>query len=613
MANPEIKIYLNIGGEWVDFQNNATAFKVEDKNLLAVPHATVNLEGFRSDFTDYISSPYCLSRLQIKPVDAEDFYSVFYGYVHAPRMKVIPGTLTNKVKLSLDMCGGAQRLASDFITFDYYTLQSAISPYTDTDEKWTYRRMIQDFLDHPDSTCDGTGLSGTGFTVCAEENSEGIDANIDASCSWNGQSLLEAIRTTCDRIGYDGYCFVDDLLEAKVNLYPYSKTSVATLADPFVGEPEIFFGDINDVANVVFVTGGIDMGIPSDGDRLTEFVVAKYSPAAWSVALLNNAFETGTGDASITDADNTDFEEVNRSNSKCVRVRATNTTDTVLRAVLDLSKTEYGSVDIANRVSMFSSAFRLVNSSPGGGNVIYVRLFLTDTNGLSLCYIFANPENSASSYWAFNTETALNVNLRMDTEIIRVSSIPAFGNYYPNRWFAIYPATPETFDWEHVTIATIEVKWGSGAPTSGLSWGFDLDGLVFEGGYDIKPFAPYSATLNPPVQDSTSQGWYGTHVLNVNDNTIGSFDQAHAEGQRLLANLAYPHPQLTVKKSSAHATQLRPSDVVTVDSVDRRISQMTYEWSSKNKRIDVEYKLLEATAPLPPLWSQLNELRLLVK
>jgi hypothetical protein len=92
------------------------------------------------------------------------------------------------------------------------------------------------------------------------------------------------IRTACDRIGYDGYFNVAFTGTPSVKLAAFNKDSVETLTAPFRGEPEINYGSLSDVCNVIHCWGDVDAGVPSDGDRWTEYAVAKYDPAIWSAA-----------------------------------------------------------------------------------------------------------------------------------------------------------------------------------------------------------------------------------------------------------------------------------------------------------------------------------------
>ncbi|MFA5307554.1 MAG: hypothetical protein WC365_08955, partial [Candidatus Babeliales bacterium] len=297
----EVTYYDTTAEQFVDLTPYLTAYQVQDEGVSQVTSGIVNLESARTDFTDFLANPYRLIRIRNNP---SSWYPIFFGYVDDCHVRTLPGTITERSKISLDLMGYEAKLAQDYITFDYYKHQSAISPLADSNA-YSYRDMIEAYLTYPDSTRDGTGLSGTGFTVTAANAPTGIDAIIDGSCNWHKQSLFEATRTVCEHIGYDGYFprFTSETFTPTINLYPYSKNSAATLTAPFIEEPEYNYGSLNDVANIAFIWGGIDAGVPSDGDRLTEWAVTKYPTyPAWT----SNALE---GNSTIADVDNTIISE----------------------------------------------------------------------------------------------------------------------------------------------------------------------------------------------------------------------------------------------------------------------------------------------------------------
>lgn len=595
---PDVKLSLYYGNAWHDFTQHMTAFQILDKGIQATPSAIINLTGSRSAFTDYLAAPYIPVQLQIKPDAA--WLTPFVGKISNPHLKTIAGQISTKVKLSLDCVAAAQRLATDYITFDYYKLQSAVSPYTS--DTWTYRRMIEDMLSHPDSSSDGTGLGNTGFTLTADTDESGIDHIIDASGTWSGQSILEAVRTICEHIGYDGYYDQTD-----VKLAPFNKDAIADLTDPFIGEPEWVGGDVNDLANVIFVHGGVDVGVPTDGDRWTEYGVTKYSPAIWTG-------EGNVGTVTPTDVDSdTVFSSALQVNSKCVKFVHTDYdgyTALTTSGILNIANTESLYVDALNRIQGITFNFKTFGGGEDGlASAKYVRIYLYDASGNSIVNLgavgraFPHPPASAADYIKEFT-----INLALGTEIIE--GPPTFS--YDNVW--TYNSPSKTFDWEHVVsmkITTI-THYHTYGPSGEL--GFAVEGLQFTGGLSIEPFQPYSATLLPPTKDAASIAAYGVHVLHAQDASITSFEQAQAEAARLLANLKDPHPTLSVTKPEPNIDGLlHPSDVVTVDSVDMRIAEMQYNWQSNVKRVDVSYKLRDKTAPLPPLWTQINELRYFVK
>lgn len=139
-------------------------------------------------------------------------------------------------------------------------------------------------------------------------------------------------------------------------------------------------------------------------------------------------------------------------------------------------------------------------------------------------------------------------------------------------------------------------------------WGIYIDGLQFVGGQRISQFH----ILNPPASDETSINTYGMHPFKHTDSTLSSFEQAQAEAARVLNNLHEPIPILKCTKLLP-TTQLYPSNVVTVATVDYRIASEIYEWHAQNKRIEATYNMVTKTSPLPEIWTQDNVLRYLVR
>ena len=80
----------------------------------------------------------------------------------------------------------------------------------------------------------------------------------------------------------------------------------------------------------------------------------------------------------------------------------------------------------------------------------------------------------------------------------------------------------------------------------------------------------------------------------------------------MVANLQNPIPKLTLTKILP-TTQLYPSNVVTVSGVDYRVYGVIYEWDTAKKDVHATYKLVGKTSPMPPIWTEQNEMRYLIK
>jgi len=228
-----VKLESYIDSSWVDYTEFASFFNIQDDGIQRVPSAGILLEGDRADFTDILTQPLANTvRIRIQPQST--WQTVFYGTVTHPTIAKIPGThsTVDKVKLLLECQNLANKLAKNYVTFDYYALQSAISPYVESADALTYRKVIEDFIETPDSKVSLTAW----HPLNADVDVNGIDHVIEKSCSFERQSLLGALRTICDRIGYDGY-FGTEAAPGSINLTKYSAggSSVLEIVAPYVG------------------------------------------------------------------------------------------------------------------------------------------------------------------------------------------------------------------------------------------------------------------------------------------------------------------------------------------------------------------------------------------
>ena len=601
----DISVHYHNGTNWIDLTAYTTQFQVVDEGITTVPHATINLETERSNLASFIANPRRLIRVQVSPSGT---YPIFFGYVDNPFTKTIAGTITERVKMSLDCFSYAQRLAKDTITYNYYEAQSAISPLEDANA-YSYRDMIEAFLAVPDSARDGTGLSGTGFAIDADVDADGIDAIIDGSCNWSKQSLFEAISTVCDHIGYDGYYPAYDTatFTPTITLAPFNKTNAATIDDPMIGEPEYEGGSINDCANVIFLWGGVDAGLPSDGDRWTEYAVSKYNPVVWS-GIRTGDVGSGTPITTVSDEDNSVFTDAAcQYGVKCIKISTTDSSKKILTLTLNLANMPNASeqvIDAQNRVSNINFALKTFGLTDIvlGELMVYKYAFnviLVDNANNEMIYVLGKGQDDFE--------------LLSEIKISEPSNIES--NFFGlNTWMdekKWYYNNCSTFDLSNIVSAKFQIiiQPGSTAETDDV-FGFYIDGLQFVGGLTIEPFLAHSELLCPPLKDSTSISTYGRQVLHVQDSAITSFEAAQAEKTRLLANLKDPNPILTFTKSEPEATQLYPSFVIN-DAY--RLTGITYDWDSKSKNCKTTYRCVGKTAPRPPIWTMINELRYMVK
>ncbi|MCW3994928.1 MAG: hypothetical protein NWE98_02110 [Candidatus Bathyarchaeota archaeon] len=602
MTDIEVSYYN--GSTWVSLSDYVNRLEVEECGIQKVSSAIVNTKiTSRSNLQDFLSNPYRLMRIRAY---VDGWQTLLYGYCNKPYVKTVTGTINEKTKMSLDVKGFMSRLSNDTKTKDYYALQSACTPYTN--ESISYREMLEDALTYPDSR-DGNFPYGTGFVIDAASNVNGIDAAISGVANWENQTLFEIVRLTCEHIGYDGYYYLaNESSSPTIKLFPFNKSSTFNLTAPFIGEPTWEGGALDDVANKIYLEGGVDKGVPSDGDRWTEYGYVKYNPKIWSATIYSgnilNPTYLGTGN--IEDANNTVFNSIYRVGAKCLKFSTTNSSASILQVILNIQNSEHVYIDTTNRMTSLVLNLKVFKINYATIETFPFSVELIDDTGNIIAYaidkyrdyIVTDPYGYGGGYNVYG--------LLSDFENVLViplnTKISTDKSLY-NTW---YQVTGSSFNWSKIKYVVFKLI--RSLNNSVQEWGFYVDGLQFYGGQKISFFHP----LNPPVYDQNSINTYGLHIYKHTDANVSSFEQAVAEKNRILNNLKNPINVLKVKKV-APSTQLYPSNVVTTNTVEYRINKIKYEWQSRTKLLTAEYSLIEKTSPLPPIWTEQNVLRYLIK
>lgn len=586
MSKDLVQIQYFDGANWIDITGLATDFKVDDYGITKVPTAAVNLHSDYTNLSALLSAHYKYFRILIKPFGASDFYRIFYGNIwNGPSTPELSNTV--KMSMTLDCRSLLHRLTTDTISWDYYKLQSATLPL----KAWSYQDIIDNMLLIPDSGYN-TGI------ITNIPDGGNMDLAIDRSATFDRQTLLEAIRTICDRTGYDGY------LELNVNqptlyLNPFGEgSSVATLTHPFL-DCKYDNGNLDDIINYILVKGGTDVGVPADGDRLTEKAVTKYSPPIWSI-------HVATGTSSLIDALNIDFDETEANygvNDYCVKGTVNSSAVDMYLELNPFANSETGITyfDCKNRLSVLDFfAVPLLKTA-----ALYV--YLIDDTGKTIRWWH---QPTAFGYLTTNQVYKLSIPVGPQEKV------HDYGETYGNIWIS-QTSGSTTFNWDKVQkirFLTSPLEQGSTR-----QWGLEIDGLQFVGGKEIDPFADYADIDNPPVKDGTSIAKYGVHIQHLNDTLISSFEQAQNEGDRVLTNVKNPIPTLDIT-IPALLSVVRPSNIVTVTvnqlglSAQRmRVLQISYDWNARRQCVHQSLKLTAETNPLPPIWAVQPELKSFVK
>jgi hypothetical protein len=612
MSLPEIAVETYNGTTWENLTPHVIYVDSNETGVTRISNCTINFEGLRSDLDSLVSNPYRLLRFKFKDPN-NNWHTPFFGYINQPHLKTTAGTIEARVKGSLDCLNFSALLDADYCTFDYWKLQSAINPQTSSDVAWTYRKMLGDILLYPDSRRLGANpdpdMTAIDFTIEADIDADGLDHVIDSSCTWSQQTIFDVFRTVFDRVGYDGYyTCASESATPKVKVAKFDKAISAVFTAPYLGEPEYVGGALDTVRNRIYVWGGVDSGVPSDGDRWTEYAANKYTPHIWYG-------ETGpTTDGTVTpyDVSNETIFTQNiayKTGAKCLYFDHTDynghasglTTVVSSVAKLALLFTETQIIDASNRFTSVSFFLKV----EGGGEsathtkIGYLHLVDVDNNEIVYGQIFyiAQPHGIND----FVKEYLIQVPLNEDIN----------GNYTvnPNNNWVYYNGST-TFDWSNILALKVRIDtyFASNKPAQ---LKFYIDGLQFVGGLAIEPFKPYSAELNPPHYDSASKATHGLYVMHHQNSAISSFEQAYAEGERLLTNLKNPIPTLSFCKVPTQL--LWPGQVVSVDGSLQRLKSINYQWMNSDKKLRAKYQSVPRLSQLPPIWTEENMQKYLIK
>ncbi|MDR0470721.1 MAG: hypothetical protein LBH79_03200 [Nitrososphaerota archaeon] len=615
---PEITVecYDQNNNAWQDHTNHVVGIDIRETGIQRISTAVINLEGQRSSLESILQTPHRLTRIQFRPPGTNTL-TPFYGYVNADHIKTTAGTIEEHIKISLDCLNTAARLDDDTITFDYWQLQSAQTPYTTNN--WTYRKMLQNILEYPDSRAAGAHPSPIAFDIDAPNNPNGIDHVIDSGCNYQTHTIFDVIRTVCDRIGYDGYYYTEsNTIRPKIVLRPFQKTASAVFGPNYLREPEYFSGALSDIRNVIYVWGGIDTGYPPDGDRWTEYGYAKYNPRIWSATADNGRTATigdydHTPQGALIGKQKPQYKKGNRCIYAGSNGYNTQTPVFTLAANLhldripDIGPTGLNALHRTTHLNFLFLMAEYQNQSTGMVPIIEkhgqkTMFYLIDNSGNELRYT-AVPTN----YSIANNNVITNNDYFFNLPIGTNAEIKPNGSNTNNNW---EQTRGEEFDWEHLNRFTTAVEI---TPHGGQNSQFFLfiDSLQFSGGVKIDPFTMNALNISPVIKDQQSINNYGIHVMHLRDNEINSFEHAKVEATRVLANLKDPIPTMTF---TVVPTQLLwPGDIVQVSGAYHRIKEVHYNWLNTDKKLTATYTCVNQTSPLPPIWTEESYQKYLIK
>jgi len=253
----EIRWFDSALGTWQDITAEVQDYSFEDTGIQQVPEIELALYNPDGKYTNpgsanYID-PYSLFRVR---VDARGVWdTVFLGRVNEHNSKIVG---KNPDYMPLVCRGMADILLRDTITWSYADEQEVWAPKTPA--LWTFRSMVQDFLDAGDS-----GFS-TGIVLEALYDASKIDMAVTAGMNFDETPLLNAIRDVAEELQLDGY--VDGmLLSGRVLDLPF-EWSKDSIAYDYSGEGND--GTLTNMEDADWVTGKYGRGLHFDG--VNEFV-----------------------------------------------------------------------------------------------------------------------------------------------------------------------------------------------------------------------------------------------------------------------------------------------------------------------------------------------------
>jgi len=571
IQKPDIYIQFYDGANWIELVSESIDFSVRDGGLRKSPIAHVRLHNPSS-----IPELYDLFRINVDIRGVQD--QIFYGRIFETEQEAVPGSSATRLSLTALGLEGA-KLLREFITHDYQDEQDAYYPYT----LWSFKSMIIDFLDVPDSGYSVWDLpTGETKDYRLDTDSGAILNAIYGEMNFKQESLLDAIRRVAEFLGYDGYVYIDPTTNKArikfVQIGTLAGSPAKTFEEPFLSLR--LSGSMRDVKNYILVKGGADAGIPHEGDRLSERAIAKFNAT-------NPAWQAIDPDTSLADV----TSPVKKGRYSIQFAKSVEGTEWC-SAKLVLANAGYSPLNFKTRLR--GIAFFLypncTNLQSNWGIDILVALIdslgrkiwltsqtLCNNNEWNLVkiktphIIFSEAEARIQEWWG---------DLDID-----LSSISEVEFYFFQRWRKAAPPV---------------VVSGWGAAGIGTALGnFYIDGLMFFGGKEIVP-----DSLNPPLEDSVSQGKYGVSTHWHIDQDINSFDMAQYEGQRLLNVLK--DAVETVNFSMRSVTWLRPNQTVTlnlprfgISNETWRVLEINYSYSPAS-RIICGFSLTKQTAPSPP-------------
>jgi hypothetical protein len=586
---PNIKIeYSNDAfppSTWTELQDYAVSFQVRDAGVLKVPTANIFLHNFGGRFTDVTNDLY-LKNYGIIRIRANIRDSIcdtlFYGRIYSKRDPLsgsyFIGGFGSGFGAGFQVGTGGSRSTVEVFCKDIgaQKLLDQTKTYSEgqgyASQKIKCKDAIEHFLANPDSGID------TNITL---ETDNGLITTTDFPRDPNKDTLLDLLRQVADAIGYDGYCYVNGSNQLKLYFKEAGNEEtnpVITLQRPFKTiEPNY---DLDEIANIVFVWGNTDVGVPPD--VWTQNGIAKY-PSAW----------TSPSNATLSDVDPPDDQ--NWSTDNCVKMLRT-TSIGELSATLDLNQAGYKNV-LGNtyidctwfraepqlkRFTNYKVKYR-GRYTAGGTTNNFLTPSLFDTEGNEIYYggAYGAAAAPSSEMWT-----------HVDTPVGQDQTIYPYADAANPAWH--YQTGVSSFNWK-----VAKLKWRAGYINSNVDADsyFYIDYTEFTGQYKIDPIL--YPELNPKIEDLTGGTIPEPKVYHHEDEKITNFEIAQTIGQYVLAIKKNLTRKVTVTKSAY--TWMKPHQFLRLYHPEHniaynekyRILEIQQDWTTEKKVLRTTFDLIK--------------------
>jgi len=547
---------------WNSIKNYALRFNVKNSGILKVPEAQLVLKNTDGRYTGggaITLGLYQLLRIRADVRGVID--TLFYGRIES----LMSYNQKKRELLTVTARGFTQRLLQDTITYKYLTEQN----------EGVADRSMKDVIDHflanPDS-----GVA-TGINLITDT---GAITTEKAKHDFDRESLLDAVKTICEYVGYAGYEEVSDG-NINLHLYPYGwepTNPAITIPEDVINRR--FEHSLEELYNHICVWSPPQVAYP-DHDRFTENGVTK---GYWTADNLDTTVE-----------DSVDYVEVNSKSIKIYGYQGNYgfENEQSLSATLDLTSDFPNGIDF-NEKEVLTIEFWIRGNIAMSIFDVGGRLILTDTDGNKIAYKWA-------SKWSieFYPVGVTHTEKWVKAIVGRVKNgkyylPPIYDDLTFGEGFLWHDNPTKTFNWKVVKITFYICQGGELALTE---WWID--------GLHMTIAKPVNPIEDPDLakKDTISIDSYGVRVLHYDEPSIRDYAVIPLLAEKILNTTKNPLKKLEVKYGAK--TWVKPNQYVMVNmplygisNEEWRIVEVHFDWSTKTKLLRSTLYLTPRTQPV---------------